>query len=480
MWLALLTLGGCRVGPDFVRPVPPPVATYTDSASGPSMSEDSARQHLAIGQPVALRWWEVFGSSDLNEVVTHAIASNQTLASAQANLAQAREVLLQARGQYYPQVDASANAEHERLSESSQSGRGTVSSLFSLGGTVSYPLDLFGGVRRHVEQQAALADDAHYQLAAAYLTVTGNSVAQAINIASLRLQIQAVDTILAGDQTNLDLVQLKLSAGKAAESDVLTARTQLETDRTQLPPLNQQLAAARHALSILVGRFPAEWSPPAFDLEQLTLASQLPVSVPSDLVHQRPDILAAESQLHAASAAIGVAAAQLYPSITLSGSLATEATSTSGLFEGPSVIWNLLSGLTAPLFHGGALKAEKRAAVDAYQAAFATYRETVLSAFQQVADVLNALDSDNQLVDAQHRALLASRASLELQRLSYEAGKSSLLQLLDAERSYQQARLGEAKAVAQRYQDVAQLAVAMGGGWWQAAESEWQGWGSGE
>ncbi|HUR05062.1 MAG TPA: efflux transporter outer membrane subunit [Nonomuraea sp.] len=341
------------------------------------------------------------------------------------------------------------------------------------------PLDLFGGVRRRVEAQAALADNARYQLAAAYLTVTGNAVSQAIAIASLRQQLQAVDDILVGDQKNLDLVQLKFEAGKAAQSDVLTAQSQLEADRTLAPPLDQQLAVARHALAILVGQFPSESSPPAFDLEQLTLAEKLPVSVPSDLVHQRPDILAAEAELHAASATIGIAAAQRYPSITLTGSLATEAPSTGGLFQGPSAIWSLLSGITAPLFHGGALRAQKRAAVDAYQATFADYRETVLSAFQQVADVLNALDTDNQLVDAEHRALAASSASLDLQRISYDAGKSNLLELVDAERSYQQARLGDARAVAQRYQDVTQLAVAMGGGWWQAPDTERQEWGTG-
>ena len=478
--VALLAVTGCQVGPDFVRPVPPPVPGYRDSVSQSGLARDNSGPHLAMGQPVPLRWWEALGSSQLNEIIGRAVASNQTLVAAQANLAQAREVLAQARGGYYPAVDASASAERQHVSGTNAQFRttGNAASLFSVGADASYPVDLFGGVRRRVEQEASLAENAHYQLAAAYLTVTGNAVTEAITIASLREQLQAIDDILAADQKNLDLVQLKFEAGKAAQSDLLTAQSQLEADRTLVPPLSQQLAVARHALSILVGQFPSEWSPPAFNLEQLALAKELPVSVPSDLVHQRPDILAAEAELHAASAAIGVAQSQLYPSLTLSGSLATQASSAGGLFHGPSAIWNLLSGVTAPLFHGGTLRAQKRAAVDAYRASFAVYRQTVLSAFQQVADVLHALESDNQLVDAQNRALAISRSSLELQRLSYNAGKSSLLQLLDAERSYNQARLGDAQAVAQRFQDVAQLAVAMGGGWWQAPESEREGWGA--
>ena len=244
-----------------------------------------------------------------------------------------------------------------------------------------------------------------------------------------------------------------------------TAESQLANDRTQLPPLQQQLSVAHHALSVLVGKFPGQWSAPDFDLTEFALPAELPVSVPSDLVHQRPDILAAEAQLHASSAAIGVAASQLYPGITLSGTLGVESLSTATLFQSSSRFWNLVANLTAPVFHGGALEAQKQAAIDTFRASAATYQQTVLTAFGQVADVLRALDHDAELVAAQKHALDTSATSLALQRLSYTAGKSDLLQLLNAERAHQQARLGYARAQAQRYQDTTQLFVAMGGGW---------------
>jgi NodT family efflux transporter outer membrane factor (OMF) lipoprotein len=329
---------------------------------------------------------------------------------------------------------------------------------------------LFGGIRRRVEQEAALAENSHYQLAAAYLTLTGNAVTEAIAIASVRLQIQAVSDILADDQRNLDIVELKLAAGKATQLDLATAQSQLENDRALAPPLRQQLEVARHALSILAGKFPAEWSPPDFDLDSLAPATELPLSLPSEVVHQRPDILAAEAELHAASAAIGVAQAALYPSLTLSGSLGSQARSPSDLTRGSNVIWNLLAAATAPLFHGGTLRAQKRAAADAYLGSFAIYRQTVLSAFQQVADVLYALDDDADLLGAEQRALSASQTALDLQRVSYEAGKTDLLQLIDAERSYQQARLGYTRALGQRYQDTVQLFVALGGAWWEVPD----------
>ena len=463
-----VTLAGCAVGPDFVRPPAPQVTRYTADEVPAAMSpgEGEPAQLLATGQALSAQWWDLYHSPRLNQVLEQAIAQSPTLAAAKATLAQAQQAVIQAQGGYYPRVGVSANA--QRQSTEVRGAVASTSNLYSLGPNVSYVLDVFGGTRRRVEQQQALADNQRYQVAVAYLTLTGNAVSQAINIASTRLQISTVQDIIADDEQNLKLVRLKFDAGKAANLDVLTAESQLASDRTLLPPLQQQLSAASHALTVLVGKFPGEWTAPEFDLTEFTLPEELPLSIPSDLVRQRPDILAAEAQLHASSAAIGVAASQLYPNLTLTGSLGVESLSSANVFQWSSRFWNLVAGLTAPLFQGGSLKAQKQAAIDGFEASAGIYRQTVLTAFGQVADVLNALAFDAELVSAQKNALDTSSNSLKLQRLSYESGKSDLLQLLNAQRAYQQAQLGYARAKAQRHQDTAQFFVAMGGGWWDA------------
>jgi len=272
---------------------------------------------------------------------------------------------------------------------------------------------------------------------------------------------------VADDARNLELVRLKYEAGKAPRTDVLTAETQLAIDRTALPGLRQQLAATRDALSVLTGRPPAAWAPPDFDLKDFTLPRELPLSLPSALARQRPDILAAEALLHADSAAIGVATARLYPNITLTASGGQQSLDGGSLFQGANTFWALAAGLTQPIFHGGTLRAQRRAAIDNYQASLATYEQTVLQGLQQVADILQALAQDAELVDAQRQLLESASAALALQRESYAAGKSDVLQLIIAERAYQQARLGMVTAQARRLQDTAQLFVALGGGWWE-------------
>ena len=461
-----LILAGCAVGPDFVQPGPPEVTDYT-SAEMPAVltpGNGEAEQHLVTGQAISAEWWALFESPVLNQVIEQTIAGNRTLAAATATLAQAQQVVLQARAAFYPQLDFAANVQRQQTSGSGK--RNAPTTLYSLGPTVSYAPDVFGLTRRSVEQQEALAENQGYQLAAVYLTLTGNAVSQAINIASARMQLSAAEDIIAQDERDLDLVRQKYEAGKVAQSDLLTAESLLANDRALLPPLRQQLSVARHALSVLVGQFPGEWSSPDFELTELTLPGELPISLPSELVRQRPDILAAEAQLHAASAEVGVTVAQMYPSITLSASAGFESVAANTLFNGSSLIWGVASGLSAPIFHGGALAAQKQAAIDAFQASLATYQQIVLQAFGQVADTLRALQHDSELVDTERRALDTSSASLALQRLIYEAGKSDLLLLLTAERAYQQARLGYAHAQGQRYLDTAQLFVALGGGWW--------------
>jgi len=461
--LMAVALYGCAAGPDFVRPSPPEVHRYTASQTPLVIAPETGepRQHIRIGQEISSQWWDLFRVPALSDVLRSAVERNRTIAAARATLAAARETVAAAKGSFFPQVDISADADRSKASGSTQ-----ISNLYSLGATVSYTPDVFGDIRRKVEQQQALAEFQGYELAAAYLTLTGNAVTQAITIASLRSQIQATADVIAGDEQNLLLVRRKFEAGKAARTEVLTAETQLASDRTPLPSLRQQLSTARHALSILAGRLPAEWSPPDFDLKDFMLPGDLPLTLPSELVRRRPDILAAQAQLHADSAAIGIATAQLYPNITLSGSLGQQASAITPLFDQVNRFWSLTAGITAPIFHGGTLKAQQRAAIDTYHASLATYEQTVLEAFQQVADSLQALTHDAELIGAARQLLDTANTALTLQRLSYAAGKSDILQLIVAERAYQEARLGYTRAEAQRFLDTSQLFVALGGGWW--------------
>ena len=469
-----MLLAGCQAGPDFVRPPPPATGAYTPHQTQTSFDAgpDDAAQRVIGGQAIPAAWWQLFHSPALDRTVRLALADNPGIDSARATLAQAQQAVLQARGAGLPQLDLAATAERQQGPASilgQQPGRSLpLYNLYTVGPIASFSPDVFGATARRVEEQASLAQYRAFELAAAQLSVAGDVVTEAVTAASLRAQLDAAQEIVAGDDQNAALVQRKYAAGRTARSDVLLARSQLSNDRALLPPLRQQRAAAEDALAVLVGRFPAQGTPPAFALADFRLPAELPLAVPSALVRQRPDILAAEAQLHAASAAVGVAGAQLYPDITLSATLGTSALTPGALFGSSGTVWSVLGGITAPIFHGGALRAQKREAIEALRAADATYRQTVLQAFGQVADILRALDHDARLVADEHEALDVARASLELQRASYAAGRSDVLHLLDAQRGDQQARMGYARAVAQRDLDSAQLLVAMGGGWTEA------------
>jgi NodT family efflux transporter outer membrane factor (OMF) lipoprotein len=469
---AMLT--GCTVGPDFTPPAAPTTKDYVPGGL-PALATPSSQgpqQHFVPGAAVSGAWWDLFHSPKLSQVLTQALADSPTLAAAEATLRQAREQQRQAQGALFPQADLSANAARQRTSLLPEgiNTLGPIDNLFSIGPSVSYALDIFGLNRRRVEQQEALATYQEYQLDGAYLTLTGNAVRQAIAIASARAQIAALDRLIADDQRNLDLVRREFAVRNKTVSDVEAARSQLASDRALLPPLRQQLSLARDALALLVGKSPGDWAAPDLDMAEFALPQSLPVSVPSELVRQRPDVLAAQAQLHAASAVVGVATAQLYPNLTLTGALTQEALQTSTLFTSSATAWSIAAGITAPLFHGGALTAQKRGAEDAYGAAFANYRQTVLQSFVQVADVLQALDHDTQLVAAQQAAVASSQAALGAARDSYSYGEVEVLQVLDAQRQLEQARLGAIRAAAQRYVDSADLFGAMGGGWqtWRA------------
>jgi NodT family efflux transporter outer membrane factor (OMF) lipoprotein len=462
--LGLTTMvAGCKVGPDFKRPDAPPTERYTQQKL--QVESASLDQQIAVGATLDREWWHLFQSEAIDTVVKRALQGNRTLVAANATLAQANEMAQAQAGSLYPQIDMTAGLGRQKYGAQFF---GTFQKLppftyYALGPTVSYALDYTGGTARSVEQQFALAQYQKQQLSAAYLMVSGSAVMECLRIALLQGEIATVEAILEEDRQNRHLVQVAFDAGSVSRTDVVSAESQLASDATLLPPLRQQLSEARHALSIIMGQFPANEAPADFDLSKVTLPHDLPVSLPSELVHNRPDILASEAQLHAATAAVGVATSNLYPHIVLSGSLSMQSTILRRLFEGQNNAYNGIGSLTAPVFDGGTLRAEKRAAVDAMQASAANYQQTVLSAFAQVADSLEALDHDAEQLDAQAHAQSAARENVDLTRKSYNEGNVGVLQVLDAERLYQNARLGYVRAQAQRYMDTVQLFLALGG-----------------
>jgi NodT family efflux transporter outer membrane factor (OMF) lipoprotein len=474
-----IAVAGCTVGPDFTSPELPSVMRYTspgEAAAQPHGASAVPTQTVVLGERVTAEWWTLFRSPNLDTLVKQAIAGSRTLESAKARMAQAREAIAAASSALYPQVGFNASVTEEKQTAASfgltpneiNNVLPPNFNVFQVGPTASYTPDLFGGTRRRIEQQSALADYQRYELNAAYLTLTGNTVAQAIRGATIRAQLKAVQDIIDIDQQNVDLVRKERLAGSVPDSDVIVAESQLATDETLLPGLDQQLSAANHALAVLVGRAPGNWLPPKIDLTAVTLPGRLPVSLPSELVHQRPDIQAAEAQLHAASAQIGIATAQLYPSITLSAGISGSSLDGGTLFSPAGLVWSVAAGIAQPVFDGGMREAERRAALAAFKASAADYQQVVLEAFKQVADILQALAHDAKLLEAQKRALDMASESLRLQRVNYSSGGIGILNLLDAQRQYEQARLGYVRAEAQRYQDTIQLLVAMGGGWWDA------------
>ncbi len=473
-------LGGCAaVGPDFKAPPPPATTRYVAPSETAQAAVDAARvgapaqsQTIVLGDTVAAQWWTLFRSPQLDGLVRDAIAGNRSLESARQRLSQARQVLAQSRGALLPQLTLGAADTEEKVSAATFGLSPQVFplppnfNLFQVGPTASYTLDIFGGVRRQVERGAALADYQADELDAAYMSLTGNAVTQALQIAALRAELDAVDDILAIDRQNAELVATEGRVGEAPESDLVIARSEIASDETLKPSLEQQLSVARHALAVLTGHAPGDFSPPDFDISSLTLPGGIPVSLPSELVHRRPDIIAAEAQLHAASAAVGVATAQLYPAITLSASADASSLNGGTLFSNNGLVWSVAAGVTQPIFDGGMRRAQRRAALAAFKASAADYQQTVLEAFGQVADLLQALNHDADLVAGEQRALDLASESVRLQRIDYTGGGAGILPLLDAERQYQRARLGLVQAQARRYLDTAQLLVAMGGGWW--------------
>ena len=450
----------CSSGPNYEHPNPPAIQRY-DTPEAPSEKDANKignDQKLNTGEDIPGQWWQMFKSPSLDQTIKLAIKDNVNLSAANATLAAAREAIIVARSGYLPKLGATAGT--QRAGGISSGANSTTSTV---GLNASYSFYAFGATSRLVEQQQSLADYQRYQLAAAYLTLTSNVVIEALTIASIRQQISTTLDLIADDQKNLDLTQREFAVGLVARTDVFTAESQFASDQTSLPTLRQQLSIAQHALALLVGRTAGEWQAPDFDISEFLLPAEVPLSLPAVLVHQRPDILASESLLHAASAAIGIAVAQEYPNISLTAGLTRDSLA--------STLWNIGGSITQPIFQGGALSAQVRAAKDTFNAQEAFYHQVVLEAFGQVADDLRALEHDQERVTAFHRSLKIAEESLALQRKSYAAGKISILQLITAERSYFQARIGSVVADTTQLEDTVQLFVALGGGWWNTSIS---------
>jgi NodT family efflux transporter outer membrane factor (OMF) lipoprotein len=460
---------GCAVGPDFLRPKPPPESGYLPQALGPTAAAEvhgGAAQNFVEGRDIPAEWWTLFHSPALNGLVERALKANPTLQAAEATLRQAQAQLYAGEGPLFPTVTGSISTAREKISGASFGFTSPFPPFYFNSGavSVSYLLDIWGGTRRQIESLKAAVQYQRFELAASYLTLTTNVVAAAIQEAALRGEIAATEEIIDIESQELAGLKRQFTIGTAANTAVLQQAATLAQSRAQLPPLQKQLAQTRDQLTAYLGGFPSRELPETFELAAIELPQSLPVSLPSTLVEQRPDIRASEALLHEASAQVGVATANMLPQVTLSASYGTEALNA---FVAPgSNIWSVGAGLTQPLFEGGTLYYRRRAAVEAFQTAAAQYRQTVVTAFQNVADALRALQSDAQAVAAQAAAERAAAESLDAARRQFHQGAISYLSLLTAEQTYQQARLSLVEAQAARFADTAALFQALGGGWW--------------
>lgn len=471
--LASAALAGCTVGPDFMKPAEPEATGYAPwapatTAATPNVIGGGA-QHFAAGGDIPAQWWELFHSQPLNALIERALKNNPDLKSAQAALAAAQENVLAQKGAYYPQVSgdfsASRNKTSAAISPTPNSGA-LYYSLFTPQVSVSYMPDVFGLNRRTVESIEAQAQETRFALVATHITLTSNIVAAAIQEAGLREQIGATRRLIADNDEMLKIIRVQYTKGYAGRLDVAAQESALAQMQATLPPLLKQLDQERHLLSDLAGTYPDKDLLETFPLSSLVLPGELPLSLPSKLVEQRPDIRQAEENLHAASAEIGVAMANRLPNITLSADAGTQALALAQVFSGSAGFWSLAGSVSQPIFDGGSLLHKERAARDAYDQAAAQYRSTVLAAFQNVADALSALEHDADALNKEAAAADATKVTFELTKKQAQAGETNNLALFTAESAYQQTVINLVQAEANRFTDTAALFQALGGGWW--------------
>ena len=475
--LASLLIAGCAAGPDFHKPAAPTVRGYTaaplpTTVATPDVAGGEA-QRFASGADIPGDWWTLFHSQPLNELITQSLASNPDLKAAQAALSAARETVLAQRGAYYPSVSANFAASRQRQAGTiapTPSSNAFEYSLFTPQVSVAYVPDVFGLTRRTVEQAKAQEQAVRYQLIAAHLTLTSNVTAAAIQEASLQEQVDATRQLIDINSKIVETLKYQFSKGYASRLDLAAQESQLAQVTATLPPLLKQLAQQHDLLATLTGRFPSQTPAEKFDLQSLKLPEDLPLSLPSALVAQRPDVLQAEANLHAASAQIGIAAANRLPNIQLTANTGSTALALSQVFHSGTGFWAYGADLTAPIFQGWTLLHQERAAKAAYVQSAEQYRSTVLTAFQNVADTLTALEQDAEGLKAAAAAADAAKVTLELSERQWRAGYANYLSLLSAEQAWQQARINLVQAQANRYADTAALFQALGGGWWRRAE----------
>jgi NodT family efflux transporter outer membrane factor (OMF) lipoprotein len=473
-------LGACAVGPDFHPPAAPETTHYTPSPA-PGTTEGAPgrtgeAQTLVEDRDIQADWWTLFHNPQLDELMRRALQDNPSVQAAQATLLNAQETWKAERGGLLlPTIDGQFQAERQRepgvlLGEPGVPA--VMYNIFDASINVSYRLDIFGASRRQIEALRAQRDYQRFEFEAARLTLADNIVTTAVNIASLHAQIEALNEIIGSERDTLKVAQRQFDAGATSRADLLAQQTQVAATEAQLPPLAKQLAQAQHRLAILAGRTPDDTSLPDFSLDTLSLPTQLPLSVPAKLVRQRPDVQAAEAQLHQSTAQLGVATANLYPQLNLTGSIGSETLSASDLFKAGSEAWNIGGSLLQPLFHGGELMGLRRAARADLDRATASYRGAVLAALQDVADTLRALEADASTLRLDTTTEANAKDTLTITQAQYKAGGVSYLALLNAERQYQQARESRVQAEAARYADTAALYQALGGGWWNRGDGK--------
>jgi NodT family efflux transporter outer membrane factor (OMF) lipoprotein len=474
-----LVLAGCTVGPDFKKPDPPVVTGYMPGAAPvrtvSAKGEFGAAQQYVPGQDISGQWWTLFHSQPLNDLIEQSIKANPNITAAQAALRQARENVLAQKGSYFPQVSGSLDASRNLTPTAalSPAGPGTnpYYSLITPQLSVSYVPDVFGANRRAVESLEAQAENLRYQLQATYVTLTTNVVTGAMQEASLRGQIAATEETIKVESDLLGILRKQYQLGQISMADVAAQEAALAQARLVLPPLQKQLAQQRDALAALAGGFPSD-NFARFQLVDVKLPLDLPVSLPSKLVEQRPDVRAAEETMHSASAQIGVAVAARIPQITLTANVGNSAAALGNMFTPGTNFWTLAGGITAPIFTGGTLFHKQKAAEAGFEQAAAQYKNTVITALQNVADALHAVQSDADGLAAAAASEQAAGVSLAIVRKQLELGQVAYLALLNAEQTYQQAKLALVQAQAARLSDTAGLFQALGGGWWNHPATE--------
>ena len=474
---AAALLASCAVGPDFRAPAAPEISRYTREplalrTSSAAVSGGQA-QHFDLGRDVPLQWWKAFKSPALDALIARALQANPTVQAALASLRAAKQAVYAQEGKYFPLVQANFNPTNQQTSAALSPVPASGASIFALYTAqlqVSYTFDVWGLNRRTVEALEAMADAQRFQTEAAYLTLISNIVVAAINEASLRAQIEATNQIIKTSGSMVDTLKHQFDKGAVTRGDLAVQEAALAQAKATLPPLRKALAQQRDLLAALSGGFPSEGPRETFRLADLHLPPDLPVSLPSQLIAQRPDVRLAEQQLHAASAQIGVATANMLPSFTINANAGFMSTALATLLAPQNAFWTVAGNATQTVFDAGILFHLREEAKDNYQAAAWTYRSTVLTAVENVADSLHALQNDADALKAAHDFERAANISFAQARRQFEGGSINVLLLSTAQQAYLQAQIQLVQARAARLADTAALFQALGGGWWNRAE----------